>query len=436
MIITIICAILLLYGLIQYDKGHYAKSLLILVFFASNAFIINFGVPLLKYKDFGLLLLLGCCFIGCRKDSNFFKISSFSGAKISLAFLLFFLFEFLYAYVNNVDTIGNILAVIRDYLYALTYFAFRRSPVEELKKGVILIFKALIVSCILFVLQFFTHIQFTETFISEGNLTRGNYRMQVVPPFISLSLLSLLFYIRNFKWRWGLMLLFLGVLLISQNRTPLIALFLQIGLFILFSRNTKYKIHILIIAILVFPFVNSIFSSRSAEENGVRITDVPVMSYINNEDYGGLASQNTFMFRIALIVERFDYLISHPEKALFGIGAMHEETAQKKFDFIIGTAGVDDAGNNIVCQLNSIDVVWGPLLIRYGLIGITLHLIIVLWLIIKFYKRKNNPIIMLGFLTYVSELAESFSSGGVFLLMGIMTIMGFLIAYDKQIEIN
>ena len=43
---------------------------------------------------------------------------------------------------------------------------------------------------------------------------------------------------------------------------------------------------------------------------------------------------------------------------------------------------------------------------------------------------------MLGFLTYVSELAESFSSGGVFLLMGIMTIMGFLIAYDKQIEIN
>lgn len=94
MIITIICAILLLYGLIQYDKGHYAKSLLILVFFASNAFIINFGVPLLKYKDFGLLFLFGCCFLGCRKDSNFFKISSFPGAKISLAFLLFFLFEF------------------------------------------------------------------------------------------------------------------------------------------------------------------------------------------------------------------------------------------------------------------------------------------------------------------------------------------------------
>ena len=91
MIITIICAILLLYGLIQYDKGHYAKTLLILVFFASSAFIINFGVPLLKYKDFGLLLLFGCCFIGCKKDSNFFKISSFPGSKISLAFLLFFL---------------------------------------------------------------------------------------------------------------------------------------------------------------------------------------------------------------------------------------------------------------------------------------------------------------------------------------------------------
>lgn len=435
MIITIICAILLLYGLIQYDKGHYAKSLLILVFFASSAFIINLGTPVLKYKDFGLLLLVGYCFIGYKKNSDFFKINSLPGAKISLAFLLFFLFEFLCAYFNNIDTIGNILAVIRDYLYALTYFAFRKAPVEELKKGVILIFKAVILACAFLVLQYFTHIQFTESFISENNLQSGNYRMQSVPPFISIFLLALLFYFRKIRYRWGLMLLFLGVLLISQNRTPLIALFLQIGLFILFARNSRYKIQILIVLILIFPFIDSVLSSRSEEEGNVKITDVPIMSYINSGDYTGLARQNTFMFRIALIAERFDYLVNHPNKALFGVGAMHEDTAQKKFNFVIGTANVGKYGERITGQLNSIDVVWGPLLIRYGFIGLMLHLTIIIWIIILFYRRKKEPIMMLGFLTYVAELTQSFSSGGMFLLVGIITIMGFLIAYEKRINI-
>lgn len=437
MIITIICAILLLYGLIQYDKGHYAKSLLILVFFASNAFIINFGIPILKYKDFGLLLLVGYCFIGYSKNSNFFKISSLSGAKISLAFLLFFLFEFLYAYLNNIDTIGNILAVIRDYLYALTYFAFRKVSVGELKRGINLIFNAVVLACVFFVLQYFTHIQFTESYISDNNLQIGNYRMQSVPPFISIFLLALLFYIRNIRYRWGLISLFLSVLLISQNRTPLIALFLQIGLCLLFVKKSKYKIQILVVALLMFPFINSVLSSRSAEEGHVKITDVPVMSYINTGDYYGLAKQSTFMFRIALIAERFNYLISHPEKALLGVGAMHEDTAQNKFNFVVGTAGVGEYGERTTGQLNSIDVVWGPLLIRYGFIGLIFHLVIIIWMVILFYKRsKNNePIMMLGFLTYIGELAQSFSSGGMFLLMGIITMMGFLIAYEKRINV-
>ena len=56
MIATIISICLLLAALIQYNKGKYAWPLFVLVFFASNAFIINLGNPSLKYKDFGILL--------------------------------------------------------------------------------------------------------------------------------------------------------------------------------------------------------------------------------------------------------------------------------------------------------------------------------------------------------------------------------------------
>lgn len=434
MIATIISICLLLAALIQYNKGKYAWPLFILIFFASDAFIINLGEAPVKYKDFGILLLLGCCCIGFLRNSSFFSIKGLSGAKISALFLTFFVFEFLYAYLTNVDTIGNILAVSRDYLYALTYFVFRKSPVEEFHKGIRLIFKGVILACILFVIQYFSHIQLTSSFVSQANILAGNYRMQSTPPFMDLILLTVLFYLRKMKGRWLVIVLMFGIFLISQNRTPIIALFLEIGLFILFARRTKYKLPIMIAAMVAFPFVNSLLSSRSSEEGGVSNMEVPVFTYISQGDFQGLASQSTFMFRIALIAERADYLISNPEKLLLGVGPMHEDTAQKHFNFRIGTANIDSHNQARISQLDSIDTVWGPILIRYGFIGLILHISAVVWMILAYYKKRENPIMMLGFLTYVAAIAQSFSSGGLFLLQGILTMMGFLIIYDRNIS--
>lgn len=418
--------------LIQYNRGKYAWPLFILIFFASDAFIINLGEAPVKYKDYGILLLLGCCCIGFLRNSSFFSIKGLSGAKISALFLSFFVFEFLYAYFTNVDTIGNILAVSRDYLYALTYFVFRKSPVEEFKKGIRLIFKGVILASILFVTQYITHLELTNSYVSETNMLAGNYRMQSTPPFIALILLAVLFYLRKIKGRWMLIVLLFSIFLISQNRSPLIAIFLEIGLFILFVRRTKYKIPIMVAAMLAFPFVNSLLSSRSSADGSTNNMEVPVFSYISHGDFQGLASQSTFMFRIALIAERADYLLSNPEKMLFGIGPMHEDTAQKYFNFRIGTGYVDSNGQVITSQLESIDTVWGPLLIRYGFLGLILHVSIIIWMIIAYYKKRENPIMMLGFLTYVGSLAQSFSAGGMFLLLGITTMMGFLIVYDRK----
>ena len=434
MIATIISICLLLAALIQYNKGKYAWPLFILIFFATGAFIVNLGATPIKFKDYGILLLLGCCFLGYLRNSSFFSIKGLSGAKISALFLVFFVFEFLYAYLTNVDSVGNILAVSRDYLYALTYFVFRKSPVEELQKGIRLVFKGVILSCILFVTQYITHSELTNSYVSETNMLEGNYRMQSTPPFITIILLVVLFYLRKMRGRWLVIVLMFSILLISQNRTPLLALFLEIGLFVLLERKTKNKIPIMIAAMVAFPFVNSLLSSRSSEEGGTSNVNVPMLAYISQGDFQGLASQSTFMFRIALIAERADYLLSNPEKMLLGVGPMHEDTAQKHFDFIIGTANVDSNGQYIVSQLDSIDTVWGPLLIRYGFIGLILHISVVVWMILAYYKKRENPIMMLGFLIYVAAFAESFSAGGMFLLLGITTMMGFLVVYDRDIN--
>ena len=65
---------------------------------------------------------------------------------------------------------------------------------------------------------------------------------------------------------------------------------------------------------------------------------------------------------------------------------------------------------------------------------LALFLTIVIWIIWVFYKKRSNPNMMLGFLTYISALAQSFSSGGLFSLLGVLTMMGFLIIYDRNIS--
>ena len=104
------------------------------------------------------------------------------------------------------------------------------------------------------------------------------------------------------------------------------------------------------------------------------------------------------------------------------------------FNFSIGTTNIDSNGQYRVCQLDSIDTVWGPLLIRYGFIGLILHISVVVWMILAYYKKRENPIMMLGFLTHVAAFAQSFSAGGMFLVSGITTMMGFLVVYDRDIN--
>lgn len=431
MISTIASVLLLLYALNKYNKGRYAWPLLAIVFFASNAFIINLGdAPVVKYKDFGLILLSGCCLLARFRDQSFFRLNHSMGATIAAAFLLFFAVEFVYAVLTGVDTVGNIMAVSRDYLYALSFFVFRKAPYNELRKGMSYIFKLCMLSCTLFVLQYFTHIPLVNTFIAESATNLGVYRMQVTPPLITLFLLSFLLFIRCGwkKWTLTVCLLF-AVMLISQNRTPLIGLFLQIGLFLLLGKNVKNKVPIMMIALVAFPFVNAMFESR--QKNETSSFDVPVIQYISQGDYQGLSMQNSFMYRIAMLAERTDFVFSNPEYLLLGVGPMHEETAQRKLDFKIGTANISSAKVLRTCQLDSPDIEWSPMLIRYGLVGLFVHLVIMIQIVFAFYKRRADKTMMLGFLIYVSALAQSFSSAGMFGAMSLTTMMAFLIIYDK-----
>lgn len=434
MIAIIIGVVLLIIALYKYSHRNYEWSLIIYAFLVTNGFIISFGEPsVVKFSDLGLVFLAISCIMGYGRDKRFFSIKGNEGGKLVALYLGFFALEFVYTIIIGADSINGIVTILRPSLNAFAYFVFRKIPIQELYNAIKKVFKLVIFVCVLFVIQYITHIELINTYVSEFSEDAGNYRMQITPPFIGYLLLYLLCYNIKSKYKWLVVALITAVMLISQNRTPILGFVLQIGIFLLLSKNLKRKFTIMLLGLLAFPFVSAMFESRAEEGSGQSNFDIPVLQYLKIGDYIGLARTSTFMFRIALTAERFEYIMTHPEKTLLGVGAIDENSPRvRQFNFSVGTAFTDPRTGKIeINQLNSIDVLWGPLIIRYGLLGLILHVYIMAmsgWL---FYKERNNRIMMIGFLTIVAAFAQSFSSGGFFGGSSLFTLSIFWLVLDK-----
>ena len=89
----------------------------------------------------------------------------------------------------------------------------------------------------------------------------GGYRMQITPPFMDMIFFMLLLFFKKNKWIFGCIILLFLVQLLSQNRTPLIGWFLEIGIFVVVSKNANHKFSISVVALLACTFVNSLLIS-------------------------------------------------------------------------------------------------------------------------------------------------------------------------------
>lgn len=408
---TIINIILFILAIKSYIHKKYVATIVAYSFFISNGFIINWGSSIIKPQDFGLLLLLICCVIGRKRDISFFSIKHSPFAFVVALFLLFFLTSFIYSYVLEVDSLKNILAVIRAYFSFAIYFVIRKVPYDKLIKSFMIIGKLVVLSSILFCMQYITHIPFLDTYIAE---TTEFYRMQVTPPFLQVLFLFLLFYGQNIKKRYLILILIFCVMILSKNRTPIYALCLQVIIFIVFSQNAKHKIPIILLSIFAVPVITSMMESRDDGDGDNFLSLKETWTYVKGGDYESLSRVSTFMFRIALCAERADYIASHPENLILGVGAMHEESKNNKFMFKVGTNYTASDGSTYKGQLQTGDTSWGPIIIRYGLLGIIVTLGMLIYSICIFFKNRKNKVAMFGYIYILGILVMSISSASAF----------------------
>lgn len=428
MIVNLLDFILLFIAIKKYTQRSYVAPLVIFSFFVTDGFIISFaGIePAIKHLDFAFLQMAITSIILFIRDKSVFNVKKDNSGKVIYIFILFFLFQFIRTIVLGLDTFKYGLADIRLWFIPFSYFIFKKIDLNSFYKAGKIIFGFTVFSSILYVIQYFTHIELVNTYVSTSD---SYYRMQITPAFLEFFVLYLCFYRRRIKHRFLYIGLFLLVLYLSQNRTPIISIALLVAIYLIMSRNMKYMIFITIFSIAIIPFFGEMFKHRATKETSV--LDKYAFQMMRTMDYNNLQKENTFFFRISILLERGEYLINHPEIALIGVGAIHEDSPHNNFRFITGTGKSDGLARN---QLHSIDIMWCSPLIQFGYLGVILICFILLYCIKIFLKNKSDYAQMIAFLVFIGFLIQSFSSNSLGFSYNLFFI-SIMLAYNYKYNI-
>jgi hypothetical protein len=158
---------------------------------------------------------------------------------------------------------------------------------------------------------------------------------------------------------------------------------------------------LIVVSFVGYKFVNSrtFVDLKTVISGDVLNTDIDINDLKNS----------TFTFRIAHFLERNQYLWDHPTSLLVGVGLMPEDSKKvgSMFDFDIGL--VEELTGDTV-QLDTGDISYSILFIRYGYLGAILNLFLFIYLMVFFYKKRENKYGFFSFLFFVLTLGISFFS--------------------------
>lgn len=414
-------------------------TLFIYIFFITDAFLINiFKTNIIKSEDFALVLVVLLSIWGFLSNRNFFSIKNDFIAKLFLVWMTFYLLEFCITVISNAETFGFALKVVRKEFLLLSYFVFRNYSYQSLIKTFKAVFVITFFVNILFVIQFFTSYPLLSSAMNFKGGIAGFPRIHLVPAFNIVFLLYA--FITQYKFKLKIPFIFLSLLVqfMSMNRTPIFSLAIVLIIYFIVERDLKKIITIAVIGFLLFP-VSSFFLEARTQGNSSSLEDIKSAFSMNSvNDYSN--DLGTFSFRIAMLLERIDYLEKRPQYALLGVGCLHEDSpiSQKAFNFQITPYKADESGNYVIRQnIDTADIMWTPVLLRYGIVGVILYIILIYSSITNFFKYRNeSDVYMLAFLYLIFLLISSFSSLGIGNLVQMNMLIVFYLFYKRRIRIN
>lgn len=376
-------------GLILLLARKYSWVLAIIVILASSYLQLALeqgGISLFPFRhnvrDTGILLyILLFLSLFLRKKIRF-KLVHFK-KSISLFFTFLFISSFVDLAINNYE-IGDVIRNIRNWIFLTVIFIYPAFTAGTIKETLNIIVTVAAAFGALLLIQSLTGIHII------GDERIYNFQGQIIsrgvkPPVYSvLSILivysNLLNYTKTKKWIY-ILILFLPIVIslkISYFVAVLIGIFLiEIKLnFLNIKKIVPATLGITIVLLGIFTYSN-VFKYRFLETLGQ--TEVLVAAQV----------EGNLSYRLFHFGERFEYCMEGFQTALFGIGSVSEENFRQNI-FYLGQP--DSSTGKSTAQLNTGDIAWSVLILRFGLVGIFIYLIMYISIMIKFIKYRQNKI--------------------------------------------
>lgn len=427
----------------MYDQNKKGTGMLIFFFFLSDGFhLINnqwySGAPITKSTDFALLYVI---YVLVKNiDSKRFYNCRFVSYKWQRLLFVFITFDFILTVIFQLEQFGYAFKTYRMYIPLLSFYLIQELDEAELRNVIKRICVIVLFTVFLHVSQLVLGVRLLQhSYIDTGAINSVGFARYRNIPYLCYFLLIYLTVVFNSRNKRTVLyfLLCLVSLLISQHRGPIIAFVAVISYYMLIIEKGKEFMKYVFAFLFVFLLSGDYIVKRFASED----TGADVQTALSMDLSGKSVSEydrtemGNFTFRVLLLRERVEYLLSHPQYALTGVGLRHEDSpnTDRDFKFYLGTGKPTKEGLWIPAQIFSVDLAWQTPLMLFGFGGLGLFCVFTFMNMKYLYihKRKSN-IAMAAYLFYVFLLFISMKNDHLFGMIQICFLTMFVELIRKQ----
>ena len=397
-------------AIFSYFQKKYVVFLVCYLGLMTHLFMLDHSeIEIIRGSDLCLFMVLFLLPFVYRNNKDIFKIRGDRLTKWIYVFMAFYWAEFFFTVISGTETFFNSLKVIRVSFFLWSFFIFRSIPLVNFGQFLMIALKITIIQSFLFFLQYAgINILAGNGLESEASQDLG-FKMTLNTPLLTMFYVFYAFKAESLKGKRlvvaGLMI---AMTLLTFVRGRIISLFIGIVYYIIAIAGKKQRRSLIIGLVCLLPLVAVVITQKSEGSGGESASSQITEVVSNVSDIGAInKNSGTFTFRFAMLAERIIYLVENPEYLLTGVGTMHEDSPRtiQQFDFVIGTINEDRALGR--CLIESGDITWVPIVLRYGLIGVLIHLMILLIIIQESRKRKDLLVILSAF--YIVVILGSFN---------------------------
>jgi len=204
------------------------------------------------------------------------------------------------------------------------------------------------------------------------------------------------------------MILFTAALLGAFHRSLIGCFFISLLIGFVIKLPYLKRVYFVTVTSVILLFFIVFIGNRFVHSRTYLDIKSVVTGNISAEDFDmDYLGKSTFTFRVLHLLERNDYLLENRQAMFFGAGLIPEDSklVNKMFDFKIGL--IEEITGQ-TAQIETSDISYSVLVLRFGYIGTALYLLLIVYLMVFFYKKRENKYGFFTFLYLVLSIGDSF----------------------------